>query len=62
MEYGRVDFVEEVKERETKRYNNHRSTQSSRKSHIIRAEIEDRQTAKSLGITLAELNYGGVYQ
>ena len=60
--FGRVDFVEEVKAQETKRYNNHRVTKSDRKAHVIRGEIEDFQTARDLGISVAELNQSRMHQ
>ena len=56
MEYGRVDFVQEVKEKEINKYNQHRLTKSDKKAHVIRGEIEDFKTARDLNITVAELN------
>jgi len=60
--YGRVDFVEEVKEKEIRKYNNHKLTKNDKKAHVIRRDIEDFKIARSLGITVIELNHGGVYQ
>lgn len=55
-EFGRVDFVEEVKEREIKKYNNHRVNNSDRKCSEIRSDIEDYKIAKESHITVEELN------
>ena len=62
MEYGRVDFVTEVEAKEIRAINKVRQTEYKKRCLLVARKIEDRQTVKDLGITLAELNYGGVYQ
>jgi len=56
MEYGRVDFVEEVKEWEIDEYNDKKLNKSAKKAHIVRSEIEEIKMCQGFGITVAELN------
>lgn len=54
--YGRVDFVEEAKEKEIKKYNNHKLNNSDRKHSKVCSDIEDFKMCKDMDITIEELN------
>jgi len=60
--YGRVNFVSEVERKEIVKYNGHRVTKSDKRCLIVSRKIDDFKIARSLGISVAELNNGGVYQ
>ena len=62
IEFGRVDFVQEVKDKEIKRYNNHKVSKSDKRCLIVARKIDDFHIARSLDISVTELNHGGVYQ
>lgn len=61
-DYGRVNFVSEVEQKEINKYNGHRVTKSDKRCLIVSRKIDDFKIARELNITIAELNHGGVYQ
>ncbi len=61
-EYGRVEFVSEVRAKAIKEINKQRQTEEKKRCLIINRKIEDFKIARGLGITVSELNQGGVYQ
>jgi len=60
-EFGR-DYVSEVEASEIKAKNEKEVSAKNSRCLLVARRIEDFQTARSLGITLTELNHGGVYQ
>ena len=60
--FGRVDFVQEVEEKELRKFNSHKTTKSDRRDLITHRKIDDFLIAKDLGITVAELNQSRMYQ
>ena len=56
QEFGRAHFVTETKAREIKAANEARQTAHKRRCLMVHRKIEDYQTTKELGITVAELN------
>lgn len=61
-EFGRVDYVTEVEASEIRATNKLQQTEHKKRCLITARKIEDHQTARDLGISVAELNHGGIYQ
>lgn len=62
MEFGRVEYVTEIEAKQIRKVNRARQTKQDKRCLMVHRRIEDFETAKDLGITVAELNQGRVYQ
>ena len=60
--FGRDLYLTEVEAAEIKAINKARQTADRKRCLLVARRIEDFQTARSLDITVTELNHGGVYQ
>jgi len=61
-EFGRAGYVTEIESVEIKAINKARQTEDRKRCLLVARQIEDFHTARSLNISVTELNHGGVYQ
>jgi len=62
MKFGRVEYVSEVQAKEIREINKARQTADRKRCLLVARQIEDFKISRSLGISVTELNHGGVYQ
>jgi len=61
-EFGRVEYVTEVEAKAIREINKQRQTAHQKLCLYTSRKIEDFKTARELGISVKELNHGGIYQ